>query len=270
MTAFVAVFISLLVIAAVGAGAANAPSVPTLEWEVVSRRPHDTTAFTQGLLLDEEGRLFESLGQWGESDVREVDPASGRVLRARPLPDAWFGEGLALVDDELVQLTWKAGLAMRWDKETFEPVRLHHYDGQGWGLCHDGERLVMSDGSDHLAFRDAGSFEVLGGVDVTIEGQPLDDINELECVEDVVWANVWQTDDVYRIDPRDGRVTGVLDLRGLLEPHPATAQAGAVLNGIAWDERAGTFLVTGKYWPELIEINVSEARSAAGPGHRPG
>jgi len=233
-----------------------------LEWEVVSRRAHDPAAFTQGLAFDREGRLFESTGQWGRSTLREVDPLEGTVLRSRALPDEYFGEGLASVDDELVQLTWKAGLARRYDADTFALVGSHRYDGEGWGLCYDGDRLVMSDGSDTLTFRDAQSFEVLGTVSVTIDGSPLARLNELECDGDSIWANVWMTDSIVRIDPADGRVDGMLDLRGIIEPHPALSASEAVLNGIAYDAATDTFLVTGKDWPELIEIRVGEPGGA--------
>ncbi len=237
---------------------ASAASVPMLEWEVVSRRPHDDTAYTQGLVLDEDGRLFESTGRYGHSTLREVDPQSGAVLRSRRLPDTQFGEGLALVGDELIQLTWQRGLARRFEAETFELVGRHRYDGQGWGLCFDGERLVMSDGSAELEFRHPDTFEVLGSVNVTVQGEPLDRLNELECAGGEVWANVWYSDAIVRIDPVDGRVTGVLDLSGIIEPHPAILDGSSVLNGIAYDAEAGTFLVTGKEWPELIEIRVGE------------
>ena len=237
--------------------AASATPVPLLEWEVVSRRPHDRAAFTQGLLLDDDGRLFESTGLRGESTLREVDALSGEVERVVAQPDDHFAEGLALVDDELIQLTWRAGVARRYGKDDFTLLGSHHYEGEGWGLCHDGERLVMSDGSARLTFRHPGTFEVLGSVAVTMLGQPLDQLNELECVEDEVWANVWLTDAIVRIDPSDGTVTGVLDLSGIVEPHPAASDPSAVLNGIAHDAEAGTFLVTGKRWPELIEIRVS-------------
>ena len=233
--------------------------VDTLGWEVVSRRPHDADAFTQGLQLDRSGRLFESTGLYGASTLRQVDPLDGRVLRQLDLPDDWFGEGLALVGDDLVQLTWNAGTATRRDADTFELLDTYSYTGQGWGLCFDGERFVMSDGSDVLTFRDADTFAVLDTVAVTLEGQPLSRLNELECVDDAVWANVWYRDLVVRIDPADGRVNGVLELAGILEPHPQESVAGAVLNGIAWDASAETFLVTGKLWPELIEIRLLES-----------
>jgi glutamine cyclotransferase len=231
----------------------------TLAWEVVSRRPHDALAWTQGLQLDPEGRLFESTGLEGRSTLREVDPRSGRVLRSVALPDDRFAEGLALVDDRLIQLTWQDGVATAWDAGSFTPLEQFAYDGEGWGLCFDGRRLVMSDGSDRLTFRDAATFEPLGSVEVTLAGRPLAALNELECVDGAVWANVWLTDRIVRIDPEAGEVTGILDLPGILEaPTPEGQDPPDVLNGIAWDAHAGTFLVTGKLWPELLEIRVTD------------
>jgi glutamine cyclotransferase len=230
-----------------------------LAWEVVSRRPHDAEAWTQGLLLDGQGRLFESTGLEGRSSLREVDPETGRVLRAVALPDDRFGEGLALVGDRLIQLTWQDGVATAWDVLSFTPLERFVYTGEGWGLCFDDQRLVMSDGSDRLTFRDAGTFEPLGSVSVTLAGQPLAALNELECVDGMVWANVWLTDHIVRIDPGTGDVTGILDLSGLNEaPAPDGQAPRDVLNGIAWDAGAGTFLVTGKLWPELVEIRLLE------------
>ncbi len=242
--------------------------VPDLAWEVLSRRPHDPQAWTQGLQFSPDGRLFESTGLEGRSSLRQVDPRSGVVLRRVDLPADEFGEGLALVDDRLVQLTWKEGRAHVWDADTFAPLAVFAYEGEGWGLCHDGERLVMSDGSDRLTFRDPATFEVLGGVDVTFDGQPQASLNELECVAGSVWAHVYLSDTIVRIDPADGHVTGRLDLAGILPPDDRPTRRGAVLNGIARDPVAGTFLVTGKLWPEVIEIRVDEGRG--GIGHEPG
>jgi glutaminyl-peptide cyclotransferase len=243
--------------------AADQVAAIPLDHEVVARRPHDVEAFTQGLVLDPSGRLFESTGLLGRSSLREVDPADGRVLRRRALHDERFGEGLALVGDRLIQLTWQNGIAITWDVETFEPLTTYEYEGEGWGLCHDGTRLVMSDGSDHLTFRDPETFAVLGDVTVTLDGEPVAALNELECVDGAVWANVYQTDRIVRIDPETGAVTGTLDLDGIIEPRPDDAQHRAVLNGIAYDQAADTFLVTGKLWPELIEIRVTEADGAS-------
>ncbi len=182
--------------------------MPQVGWSVVSRRPHDAAAFTQGLQLDGAGRLFESTGLYGRSTLREVDPLSGTVLRSVSLPDRLFAEGLALVDDRLVQLTWREGRARLWDADTFELLDTFRYEGEGWGLCLDGQRLVMSDGSDVLTFRDPVTFEVEGSVQVDHAGYERLPINELECVAGAVWANLWQTDTIVRIDPHSGAITG--------------------------------------------------------------
>ncbi|MFN8623663.1 MAG: glutaminyl-peptide cyclotransferase [Chloroflexota bacterium] len=252
-----------------------APSVPAaspaaslvplelLRWEVISRRPHDTTAWTEGFAFDAEGRLFESTGLNGRSQVRELDPATGEVLRAVPVPDDAYGEGLAIVgDDTLVQLTWKEGQAFTWAKDTLDQTGVFDYAGQGegWGLCFDGTRLVMSNGSDRLTFRDPQTFAVLGDVAVTAHGEPVTMLNELECVDGKVWANVWQTPYIIRIDPTTGAVDGVMDATGILVPDPAAADpGGSVLNGIAKVPGSDTFLLTGKKWPEMIEVRIPDA-----------
>lgn len=238
--------------------ATPAGPIARLAYEVVRRMPHDTAAWTEGLLFDDAGRLWESTGLTGRSQVREVDPLTGEVLRAADTPDAAYGEGLAQVGDELIQLTWREGRAFRFDRDTLAPTGTFDYSGEGWGLCFDGERLVMSDGSDRLTFRDPATFDVLGQVSVTAGGQPLGRLNELECADGAVWANVWETEWIVRIDPATGAVTGALDADGLLEPDPAVADRGAVLNGIAKVPGADTFLLTGKLWPEAIEVRISE------------
>jgi glutaminyl-peptide cyclotransferase len=240
-----------------------AGDVPDLAWSVVSRRPHDPAAFTQGLQLDESGRLFESTGLYGQSTLRQLDPASGSVLRSVALPDRLFAEGLAVVDDRLVQLTWREGRARVWDADSFDLLDTFRYEGEGWGLCNDGERLVMSDGSDTLTFRSPSTFEVDGRVRVDGHGFDSLPINELECVDGVVWANLWQTDSIVRIDPASGAITGRLDLAPLHEevldvPVANGTEPPDVLNGIAWDEASGTFLVTGKRWPTMFEIHLDD------------
>ncbi len=230
-----------------------------LGYEVVARRPHDTTAWTQGLLYDAAGRLFEGTGITGVSQIRELDPVTGAVLRSTLTPDGMYGEGLALVGDRaLVQITWKDGVATMVDKESFTVLDTFRYSGEGWGLCFDGTRLVMSDGSDTLTFRDPATFAVLGSVDVTAAGQPVIDLNELECVDGSVWANLWQTDRIVRIDPATGAVTGALDTTGLLVPHPEDTAPGAWPNGIAKVPGTDTWLLTGKFWPQMIEVRITE------------
>jgi glutamine cyclotransferase len=231
---------------------ASAPEAPErLKVKVLSVRPHDPEAFTQGLLLH-GGMLYESTGLPGKSSLREVDPRTGVVKRQVTVAAEYFAEGLALVDDRLLQLTWKDQRALVYQRGDFKPAGEFRYDGEGWGLCSDGIRLVMSDGSDRLTFRDPQTFAVQGTVNVTLAGKPADQLNELECVDGVVWANVWQTDDILRIDPRDGRVTAVVDASGLLTPEERGKTD--VLNGIAWNPETRTFLITGKLWPKMFEV----------------
>jgi glutaminyl-peptide cyclotransferase len=224
--------------------------------KVVAVRPHDPEAYTQGLVWD-HGMLLESTGLYGKSSLREVDPQSGAVKRRIEVPQSFFAEGLAQVGPRLIQLTWREGVAFVYDRRSFERVDELHYEGEGWGLCYDGRRLVMSDGSDRLTFRDPKSFAVLGSVAVRREGRPLRQLNELECVDGAVYANVWMTDDIVRIDPASGRVTAVIDARGLL----GAEELGRadVLNGIAWDPVKKTFLITGKLWPKTFEVTFVPA-----------
>lgn len=235
---------------AAATGAADAPE--RLKVKVLSTRPHDPAAYTQGLLLH-GGSLFESTGVYGASSLREVDPQTGTVKRKVDVPQKYFAEGLALVGDRLIQLTWQEQTAFFYKLSDFTKAGEVRYDGEGWGLCSDGTRLVMSDGSDRLTFRDPKTFAVLGGVNVTLSGRLIDRLNELECVGGAIYANVWQTDDILRIDPGSGKVTAVIDASGLLSP--AERQQGAeVLNGIAWDPAKKTFLITGKLWPKMFEV----------------
>lgn len=242
--------------------ACTPPPADALPYEVVARYPHDPAAFTQGLLWH-DGALYESTGLYGASSLRRVRLEDGARQAVRYLPADVFAEGLARVDDELIQLTWKRGEAYRWPVEGFEvapgPRRVHRYAGEGWGLCFDGARLVMSDGSATLTFRHPETFEVQGRREVRLDGEPLARLNELACVGDRVWANVWYDDRLVRIDPASGRVDGYLDLRDLLTDAERAALADdAVLNGVAWRPEAGTFLVTGKRWPALFELRVGE------------
>ncbi len=222
-----------------------------LKVKVLSVRPHDPTCYTQGLVWD-RGTLYESCGLYGRSSVRQVDPRTGEVLRRLDVPPGFFAEGLAEVGNRLVQLTWREGAAFVYDLRRFERTGERHYEGEGWGLCDDGRRLVMSDGSDRLSFRDRQTFVPLGGVDVRLDGSPARQLNELECVGGVVYANVYMTDQILRIDPASGRVGAAIDAGGLLD---AAEQAQAdVLNGIAYDPAKRTFLITGKLWPKLFEV----------------
>jgi len=228
------------------------PEMPErLKVQVVSTRPHDPGAFTQGLVLDGD-TLYESTGLNGKSSLREVDPRTGQVKRRLDVPYEYFAEGLALADGRLIQLTWQTEKAFVYSRADFKELGEFRYDGEGWGLCYDGSRLVMSDGSDRLTFRDPKTFAVQSILNVTRSGQPARELNELECVDGLIYANVWQTDNILRIDPKTGKVTGVIDASGLLTPEER--QKADVLNGIAWSPKTKTFLITGKLWPKMFEV----------------
>ena len=229
------------------------PSPANFRLKVVRTFPHDARAFTQGLLFL-DGKLYESTGLFARSSVRRVDLASGQVEQVSNLPAELFGEGLARVGQRLFQLTWKNQKVLVWDLETLHKQTEFAYDGEGWGLCFDGRRLVMSDGSDQLALRNPSTFAKEGELRVRLAGQPLANLNELECAGPVLYANVWQDNHIARIDARTGEVTGWIDASGLLDP---SESAGAdVLNGIADMASTGHLLVTGKLWPHLYEVEI--------------
>ena len=229
--------------------------------EIVEWIPHDPDAFTQGL-EGADGTMYESTGLWGQSSLRAVNPATGEVTARVELRDEFFGEGLTVADDEIVQLTWQSGTALVYDRATLEPLRQHSYEGEGWGLCEMGGELIMTDGSDRLARRDLETFQLLGTVTATAPGYDgrLDNLNELECVEGVVIANVWQTDHLLVIHPDTGRVVAAIDAAPLVDD-ASQASAGRridVLNGVAVDENTATLWMTGKLWPRLYRVRVVE------------
>jgi len=224
---------------------------------VIAEFPHNPTNFTQGLLLDADGTMYESTGSFGPSATRliEIDRTTGETVReVQPTEDVW-GEGLALIDDRFVQLTWQARVAYIWDQNTFEKIGEYRYDTAGWGLCYDEseDRLVMSDGSEFLVFRDPDTFAPIGNpVLVLLDGTPLGNINELECVNGRVWANVFLQDVIVEIDAASGAVLTAVDASSLNQPRPF--ENNAVLNGIAFDPVTEHFLVTGKLWETLYEV----------------
>ena len=222
--------------------------------QLVERLPHDRSSFTQGLVW-RQGVFYESTGLHGRSAVRIVDPATGEAIREQTLPDQYFGEGLEVADGRVVQLTWREETAFIWEAGTLEPLGTFAYQGEGWGLCAQEDRFVMSDGSSLLTFRHLETFQPLGTVEVTREGEPVANLNELECAGGLVYANIWLTDSIAIIDPADGTVTGLIDgsgLTGLLDDREGID----VLNGIAYRPDRDLFYLTGKLWPNLFLVEL--------------
>ena len=229
---------------------------PVYSYKVVNTYPHDRDAFTQGLVF-EHGVLYEGTGLSGRSSLRRVDLETGEVQQIYELPH-FFGEGITVYGDEIIQLTYTTQVGFVYDKDTFELRRQFNYSTQGWGITSDGERLIMSDGSATLYFWDPGTFEETGRVEVHDGDSPVNSLNELEYVRGEVYANVWQTDRIARIDPGTGRVVGWIYLSGLLTPQDKSQRVD-VLNGIAYDEENDRLFVTGKLWPKLFEIELVPA-----------
>ena len=214
--------------------------------------PHDTTSFTEGLQRDGT-TLWEGTGLAGLSELRELDPDTGALVRSAPLPGKLWGEGIAVTGDTIWQLTYQDGVALRWDKATLKVKKQVALTGEGWGLCFDGNRLVQSDGSATLRFRNPTTFAQTGALTVTLDGKPVPQLNELECAGGQVWANVWPTTQLVRINPASGRVTATVDGAGLLTP--AQEQGTDVMNGITW-LGGDDYLLTGKYWPVMLRVRI--------------
>ncbi len=231
-------------------------AVPAYGYTVVNSYPHDEQAYTQGLQFV-DGVFYEGTGLEGRSSLRKVEIESGKVLQQHDLEDEFFGEGIVVIDDKIWQLTWQEQVAILYDRESFTEIKRVAYPTQGWGLTYDGSRLIMSDGTPTLYFRDPGSFDEIGRIDVTYLGQPLNQINELEYINGEVWANVYQTDFIARINPETGVVTSIVDLAGILANETVTGQVD-VLNGIAWDAAGERLFVTGKLWPKVYEITLQQ------------
>ena len=225
-------------------------------YTIVATFPHDPTAFTQGLVFA-DGDLYESTGLNGESTLRRVDIRTGRTLQRIDVPKQYFAEGLALVGDELLQLTWQHGLGFAYDRKTFKQTRTFQYKGEGWGFAYDGvSQLVMSNGTDTLTFMDSKTLKPTRTLRVRDAGQPVSQLNELEWIEGEIWANVWQTDRLARIASTTGDVKAWVDLSTLYPLHQRMPPAD-VLNGIAYDRATRRIFVTGKKWPRLYQITVS-------------
>jgi glutaminyl-peptide cyclotransferase len=232
----------------------KAPDI--LTYEVLSTRTHDPLAYTQGLQLS-GGRMFESTGLYGQSSLRELDPATGEVLRNRPLAKTVFGEGLTLFNQQLWVLTWKEKTAYVFEPDTFKLITSYPFEGEGWGLTSDGSHLIMSDGTNVLKFMNPGNFTVMKSLEIMDGDRPVKLLNELEWIDGSIFANIYLTDRIARISPETGLVTGWLDLSGLRK-QLGTGNRAEVLNGIAHDSKTGHLLVTGKHWPKMFEIKIGE------------
>jgi glutamine cyclotransferase len=231
-----------------------AVETPTYTYKIINTYPHARDAFTQGLVF-EGGFLYEGTGNYGYSTLRKVSLRTGKIVQIYRLPREYFGEGIAIFGNRVIQLTWQSHVGFVYDKASFKLLRRFHYPTQGWGITQDGSRLIMSDGTAILHFLDPRTLEEKGRVRVTDKGQPIDGLNELEYVRGEIFANVWPTNRIARISPRTGRVVGWIELGGLLS-RDDMVQTVDVLNGIAYDPVGGRLFVTGKWWPKLFEIEI--------------
>ncbi len=250
----------LLLYAVVASTTAKAPvSNPAAAYKVVHVYPHDSQAFTQGLIYV-DSHLYESTGLNGRSSLRMVDLSSGQVLQHYELANEYFGEGLTDWGSTLVQLTWTSHIGFVYDRFSFSVLRTFHYDGEGWGLTHDDRQLIMSDGTSYLRFLNPKSFRETRRIHVTDEARgPVQNLNELEYIHGEIYANVWGTDKIVRISARTGKVLGWIDVSGIIDKGEL-AGPDAVLNGIAYDSRGARLFVTGKLWPKLFEIKLEAHR----------
>ncbi len=245
-------------VAAQQPGFATTPSPteapPVHRYRIIQTYPHDPHAFTQGLVY-EAGELFEGTGIRGQSSLRRVDLDTGQVRQQHLLPAQYFGEGITLFNDQIIQLTWQSHLGFVYDKASFRLLKQFTYPTEGWGITHDGNRLIMSDGTSNLYFLDPETLAETSRIEVRDDQGPVIRLNELEFIQEEVFANVWQTNRIARIDPLTGRVKAWIDLTGLLSPTDRQQQVD-VLNGIAYDAENDRLFVTGKWWPNVFEIQI--------------
>jgi glutamine cyclotransferase len=239
-----------------GFGAAEA-AIPVYAFMVKHAYPHDTGAFTQGLFI-KDGVLYESTGLKGQSSIRRVQLETGRVLQKKEVPAEFFGEGIAAVGDDIVGLTWTSKVGFVYDAKTFDVKRKFSYEGEGWGLTSNGKQVFMSDGSPAIRVLDPKTLAEVRRIRVSADGKPIAGLNELEWVDGQIYANVWGSNVIARIDPANGNVLGWIDLTGLADPAWKGMGPDDVLNGIAWDAVHRRLFVTGKHWPKLFEIELVE------------
>lgn len=228
--------------------------IPVYTYKIINTFPHDQNAFTQGLVF-EKGILYEGTGINGQSSLRKVELKTGNILKINELPNCYFGEGITVYGNKIIQLTWKSKTGFVYDKESFEMLQKFTYETEGWGITHDGKSLIMSDGTSKLYFLNPEDFRKTGWIEVYGQRGPVIRLNELEYFKKEIYANIWQEDRIARISPQTGQVTGWIDLEGLL-PSKDSGFTGSVLNGIAYDEVNDRLLVTGKLWPKIFEIEL--------------
>lgn len=246
------VYIKILLLAALFAGTASV--IPRYGYKIEDVLPHNISAYTQGFFYY-DGHFYESTGQYGQSMIAQVEVATGRVLRSHALDSRYFGEGACILNGMIYQLTWTEKTCFIYDAETFRLLGTRRYNREGWGLTTDGKELIMSDGSSVLYFLDPETLLDKRSVNVTMEGNRVDYLNELEYIEGEIWANIYMSDQIVRIDPGTGKVTGVIDLKGLL-PASLRGPATDVLNWIAYDPQTKSIWITGKYWPRVYKISL--------------
>ena len=227
-------------------------------YRIVEAFPHDSSSFTQGLFWH-EGHLYEATGQYGRSRVARLDLKTGKALAQSRLPPDQFGEGITRWGDQIIGVTWQGGVGNRWSIKDLKPVGTFKYEGEGWGVTMVEGSLVLSDGTPDLRFFDPATMTEQKRVTVRFGDRPIAMINELETIDGQIWANIWMTDFIIRIDPASGNVVSLVDLSGLKADAGASGN-DSVLNGIAWDAKKKRLFVTGKYWPKLYEIALADCR----------
>ncbi len=236
----------------------NPDTSETYTYKIINTFSHDQEAFTQGLVF-EDGFLYEGTGRYGQSELRRVELETGSVRQIYELSPDFFGEGITIYGDRIIQLTYRESVGFVYDKETFQLLRQFNYPMEGWGITHDGRHLIMSDGTSALYFLDPETFEQVRRIRVYEGNVPIWGLNELEYVEGQIYANIWPTERIVRVAPDTGQVMGWINLEGLL-PRKDRTEYVDVLNGIAYDEKNGRLFVTGKYWPKLFEIELISAK----------
>jgi glutamine cyclotransferase len=249
------------ILMAVASGSGARAAVPIYGYDVVHSYPHDPAAFTEGLFYL-NGYLYESTGLEQHSSIRKVRLETGEVLQKYDVPPQYFGEGIVNWHNRIVGLTWRSHVGFVYDLKSFKPLKEFHYDGEGWALTQDGSQILMSDGTSEIRLLNPQTLLQTGRIQVTLDGKPVENLNELEWVKGEIFANVWQTNWILRIDPHDGRVVGAINMSGLLAPSDFVKGQTDVLNGIAYDAKGDRLFVTGKNWPRLFEIRLKTLQAA--------